>query len=210
MTQDQQPKTGAPWPIIIMLSMLGLVLGSGFILSPKTEEDKLWWIEFLGTTNHGILVNPPVELSPGDLLSSEAPLESSEAPWSAFDQPTFKLVVLNVGDCDSRCQDMLRSTRQLHVRLNRDYKDVERGFLALSLDTELASSYVEDLPDYTLLKMGNAELLDRLAGTNIPTPEKGPLLLMINPLNIIMMAYTSDHTGSEVLEDLEHVLDLAR
>lgn len=203
MTSDAV-KTSKPWPIIIMLGMLALVIGLGLVLSPKTEEGKLWWIDFLGTTNHGILLNPPLEFAQGDLLSEDG------SPWEGFLEPTFKLVVMNRGNCDQRCRDMLESTRQLHVRLNRDYADVSRGFLHLDLPVHDARTLTAHLPDYELLKLGRQDLLELFATTNMPALSEGPVLGMISPLNIMMMAYTSDHSGSEVLEDLEHLLELAR
>lgn len=201
---EEAVKAEKPWPIIIMIGMLALVIGLGLVLSPKTEEGKLWWIDFLGTTNKGVLLNPPLELAQDDLLGEDG------SPWEGLLEPTFKLVVINRGDCDQRCQDMLDSTRQLHVRLNRDYADVSRGFLHLDLPVHDARTLTAELPDYELLKLGRQELLDAFATTNIPPLSEGPIIGMISPLNILMMIYDSSHSGSDVLEDLEHLLELAR
>ena len=204
MTQEQTSKQGKPWPVIIMLSMLLFVFIAGYVLSPRTEDGKLWWVDILGTTNHGILLNPVVELSDGDLLTE------SGVQWPAMNNSTFKLVVINRGSCEQRCQDMLHSTRQLHVRLNRDYKDVERGYLFMDASVEAATEAISEWPDYSLLKLGNTRLVDGLAATDISISDESPILLLINPINIGMLVYTAEHSGSEVLEDLEHVLELAR
>lgn len=206
MTQEntEAKANKLPWPVIIMLGMLTMVIGLGFFLSPKSETDKLWWVNLLGTTNYGILLNPPVPVSVNEIQTSEG------QPWSAFDNDTFKLVVINEGDCEEACQDMLLSTKQLHVRLNRDYEDVERAFLPKGIFVEQAQGLVAELDDYTLLNPNQSKLLQDLSTTNIPALNEGPVLLMIDPANLAMMAYTKEHTGSEVLEDLEHLLELAR
>jgi len=204
MSDETEAKNNIPWPVVIMLSMLFGVIGLGLLLSPSSEQDKLWWVNLLGTTNHGVLLNPPVEVSAEDILST------NDQPWEALQNNTFKLVVLNSGVCDTRCQEMLRSVRQVHVRLNRDYSDVERGYLPVNSDRESAEELLQELPDYALLRAGGSELLEGLSQTNIPAIGEGPILLMIDPAKLAMMAYTAEHTGSEILEDLEHLLELAR
>ena len=192
-----------PWPVIIMLSMLGLVIGLGFVLSPTSEEEKLWWVNFLGTTNHGQLLNPPVQLAENSLRSLDG------EPWIALKNETFKLVVMTNGACNTKCETMLHGVRQLHVRLNRDYDDVDRGWYALGIDSAKALQQVEKEPGYEVL-MPEYSLLSEFADTNLPTIENSPILLMIDPMNLAMMSYDSTHSSSEILEDLEHLLELAR
>lgn len=204
MTPENTEDKKLPWPVIIMLGMLGLVIGLGFILSPKSESDKLWWVNLLGTTNQGILLNPPVQIVPEDILTYEG------SSWNAFDAEVFKLVFINQGSCDQSCTEMLQSVRQLHVRLNRDYEDVERGLLLLDSDIDQAQRLVSDLPGYSILNPSTSALLERLNATNIPALDDGPVLVMIDPENRAMMAYTKEHSGSEMLEDIEHLLELAR
>lgn len=203
MTQVTSKNKKLPWPPIIMLSMLAFVIGLGLILRPTSEDGKLWWVDFLGTTNHGVLLNPPVQL-PEDAFRS---LDGE--PWTALENETFKLVVMTSGACDSDCETMLHGVRQLHVRLNRDYDDVDRGWYALGIDTSKAKEYIEKEPGYEML-IPEYSLLSKFADTNLPPVEDGPILLMIDSLNLAMMSYDSTHTGSEILEDLEHLLELAR
>lgn len=201
MNSENTEHKKLPWPIIIMLGMLALVIGLGLILSPKSEADKLWWINLLGTTNNGTLLNPPVQIASEDLTIGGV-------SWAAFDTEVFKLVVISEGVCDQSCQDMLHSTRQVHVRLNRDYEDVERGFLLIGSTVDQAESIVSDLPGYSVLDPAIGALLERLSDTNIPALSDGPVLVMIDPENRAMMAYTEEHSGAEILEDIEHLLEL--
>lgn len=204
MMEEKSEVKNLPWPVIIMIAMLALVIILGLILSPRSEGDKLWWVNLLGTTNNGVLLNPPVEIDAGNVRTADG------VPWAALENETFKLVVINSGSCSDACQEMLFSARQLHVRLNRDYEDVERGFFATDLSSESAAEFIADLPDYTLLSKAGTTLLEDLRATNIPALSDGPIMVMIDPSNLAMMAYTQEHTGSEVLQDLEHLLELAR
>jgi len=202
MSMENTDERRLPWPIIIMLGMLALVIVLGLILSPKSEADKLWWVNLLGTTNNGILLNPPVQLVAEDIVTDE------QIPWAAFEADVFKLVVVSQGDCDQTCLDMLRSVRQVHVRLNRDYEYVERGVLLAGATIDRARQVVSDFPGYSVFEPSSARLLERLRNTNIPELTAGPVLVMIDPENLAMMAYTKDHSGSGMLEDIEHLLEL--
>lgn len=205
MNEQSTDENKLPWPVIIILSMLAFVIGLGFLLSPKSEHDKLWWVNLLGTTNYGTLLNPPVE------IGSETIVERGLGPWAALTHPTFKLVVANQGDCAEACQEMLYTVRQLHVRLNRDYEDVERGLLLVDqFDQDQTEQVMLKLPDTALLTPSSSELLQSFTATNMPSLEDGPVLVMIDPSNLAMMTYTPEHSGSEILEDLEHLLELAR
>ena len=202
MSTENLNERKLPWPIIIMLGMLALVIGLGLILSPKSEADKLWWVNLLGTTNKGVLLNPPVQLAPEDIVADEG------AHWPALEAEVFKLVVVSQGSCDQSCMDMLRSVRQVHVRLNRDYEKVERGFLLAGATTEQARQLVSDFLGYAVVEPDSSKFLERLSDTNLPDLNAGPVLVIIDPENRAMMAYTKSHTGSEMLEDIEHLLEL--
>ena len=90
MTEQAQQK---PWPLYIIIGMVFGVMVLGWSLSPKTEEGKLAWIEILGTTNHGELLNPPVEIQAGQLLDVEG------KPWEVLEGNTWKLLLVAADSC---------------------------------------------------------------------------------------------------------------
>jgi len=51
LKRDKGKKEGAMLQIWLMLLVMGIVLTSGFLLIPKTEEERQEMISFLGTTN---------------------------------------------------------------------------------------------------------------------------------------------------------------
>ncbi|MEQ9210012.1 MAG: hypothetical protein RLN96_09255, partial [Pseudomonadales bacterium] len=64
----EDPVKNKPWPLYIIVGMVFGVIVLGYLLAPRTEEGKLAWIEILGTTNNGTLMNPPVEVLPNQIL----------------------------------------------------------------------------------------------------------------------------------------------
>jgi len=53
MSDSTTQQTKTPWPVIIMVSMLAVVIIAGFLLRPQSEDQKAFWLDLLGTTNHG-------------------------------------------------------------------------------------------------------------------------------------------------------------
>jgi hypothetical protein len=188
-----------PWPLYIIIGMVAGVLILGYLLAPKTEEGKLAWIEILGTTNNGILLNPPVEVSPEQILGLDG------QPWSAMQDSTWKMVLLVQGDCGEDCTARMQELHAMRIRLQRDASELTLGLLVS--DTE----YLPDVPvadDIHELQLGGTALPDMLARTNV-TDWHQPMVLLMNPIDVFMLAYSPEHTGVEILEDFEHLLKLA-
>ncbi len=189
-----------PWPVIIMISMIAVVILAGYILAPSTDEEKLNWLELLGTTNHGIFMNPPVTVPEGQFILNNQ-------PWERMEQPTWKLVVVNEGLCDQSCQEMIFLVRQVHTRLNREASRVDLGFAnggESGIDlVEMQENYAE----VALLETGNFGEL--IAASNLADYTADPVIILINPVDVIQMFYTDQHDGNGILEDVNHLHDLA-
>lgn len=193
--------TTKPWPLYIIIGMVAFVFITGYLFSPKTESDKLAWIERLGTTNHGTLLSAPVEVSPGQLADIEG------NPWTGLDDNTWKLLVLNPGTCEQQCLDRLTELHAMRIRLNRDASRLTVGLLSdrvQNLSTEVLS-----FADIKQLLLTDSALLSELEQTNMPGLEQGPAVLLMNPIDIFMMAYGPADSAVEMLEDFEHLLKLA-
>ena len=191
-----------PWPLIIMLGMLAIVIGAGFILVPKTEEGKLLWLEFLGTNNHGEFMNPPLELV-GELLDAQGD------PWSADLDIPWKLVLLNQGPCLEDCQEMADVITRVHSRLNKLAPELKRGFLSLGPNAVTRDSALEAF-GFEFIQVQNADLQNRLAASGVPNLSEGPLAFVMDPREVFFLYYTQEHDGNGVLEDVEHVIKLSQ
>ena len=87
---------------LMLIIVFGVIL-AGFLMVPKTEEQRLAMMERLGTTNQGDIVSPTVDLS--SLLDSIP--QDEAAKW--------KVVVAGGEGCDQGCQDVLVNSRQIHM-----------------------------------------------------------------------------------------------
>jgi hypothetical protein len=202
MSESTTQQTKKPWPVIIMVSMLAVVIIAGFLLRPQSEDQKTFWLDLLGTTNHGELMNPPLDVEPGLLQEADGSL------WTELENSNWKLVVVNSGVCEIRCEELIYLGRQAHARLNRRAPLLERGFLNFGvsgLDTE---QFAESYPDIHQLQADQDAYIAWVAGSNLES-EQQAVMLLINPINVMQMFYTDSHDGSGLLEDLEHLMKLA-
>jgi len=192
-------KTSKPWPLYVIVGMVTGVLLLGYLLAPKTEEGKLAWIEILGTTNNGMLLNPPVEVSPGQILGLDG------QPWAAMDDGTWKMVLLVQGDCGETCIARMNELHAMRIRLQRDASELTLGLLVQDAE-HLPSVPVAD--DIHELQLGGTVLLENLKQTNVADSQQ-PTVLLMNPIDVFMLAYMPENSGVEILEDFEHLLKLA-
>ena len=197
LDQSTNAKGQKPWPVIIMLVMLFSVIIAGLLLVPRTEEQKLWWLSILGTNNYGELINPPIELA-GQILDSEG------NPWSDDMETPWKLVLMSQGACAADCQQIAEFATRVHARMNKLAPELKRGYLSIGSGSGPDASL-----DYETLQAPNLDFPALLEETNVPPLSDGPLLFVMNPLEVIFLYYTTEHEGVGMLEDIEHVIELS-
>lgn len=209
---DQQ-KSGIPYQVILMLVIVLGVIVAGFLVFPKTQEERDRMLARLGTTNHGILVQPPLSLQ--TLTVNDA----SGNPWILSEQPRkWRLLIPGGSRCDDACQQRLYITRQMHIRLGKYTHRVQRIYLNLetAMDEELVARLGDEHP-YLQLMQGNAEqFLELLASRDLPwsgqrpwagTPDQGTMrALVVDQNGYAMMYYQDQHSGNQMLEDFNHLL----
>jgi hypothetical protein len=192
-------KTNKPWPLYIIVGMVMGVLVLGYLLAPKTEEGKLAWIEILGTTNNGTLLNPPVEVSTGQILGLDG------QSWAAMDDSTWKMVLLVQGDCGESCIARMKELHAMRIRLQRDAGELTLGLLVPDAEHLPSVPIADDIHE---LQIGDPDLLENLDQTNVADWQQ-PTVLLMNPIDVFMLAYMPENSGVEILEDFEHLLKLA-
>ncbi len=199
--QQIDAKGEKPWPIIIMVSMLASVIIAGLILAPRSDEQKLRWLEILGTTNHGEFINPPLDIPPGFF-------RQDGNPWARMDAPTWKLVVVNTDACTEQCMELIYLIRQVHTRLNRDSGRVDLGFANAGNSRLDLAAFKQSYPEVDLLDVEGLSTL--FGGSNLLDYPDQPLVLLINPIDVAQIFYTLEHDGVGMLRDIDHLLDLSR
>ena len=202
LTEPTKAKGEKPWPLIIMLVMLATVIGSGFFLVPKTEEEKLWWLSILGTNNYGELMNPPLELV-GQIRDAQG------NPWSADLDTPWKLVLVNQGSCLQACQEMADLITRIHTRMNKLSPEIKRGFLSVGSNAITSDAALTEAGfDFVQIQMADFE--SQIMASGAPTLSEGPLVFVMNPLEVFFLYYTAEHEGNGILEDIEHVIKLTQ
>ncbi len=189
-----------PWPLVLIVGTVTLVMLLGYVLSPRTEEARGAWVDRLGTTNLGILLNPPVQVASGQIV------DSSGHGWSGLEDSTWKLLVFSPGGCQDACLQRVVEIKALRARLNRNAGRLSLGIITATdgvvavheLDQAVQELHIQD-----------PQLLLALRSTNIPDVQSAPAVLLMTPVNVFMMAYGQGNSGSDILADLEHLLRLA-
>jgi cytochrome oxidase Cu insertion factor (SCO1/SenC/PrrC family) len=138
-----------------------------------------------GTTNKGELIQPPLVLQDSGVETSGWLLLYPSGP-----------------SCDEVCEERLYVIRQVNKALGKDSRRVKRALLvtgdALRPKFEkLLSSRFPQMTTYFGLSA-------TLAQNNVAV-DQGFVYLM-DPLGNVMMRYSAERTGKEMLADLKHLL----
>jgi cytochrome oxidase Cu insertion factor (SCO1/SenC/PrrC family) len=187
------------WLIIIMVA--GVFIG-GFVMMPSNEEEKARLLAMLGTSNKGTLLIPTAPMA--DLSSTQ-----DGEPWRWGEiEPRWRLVLPVVHGCDQACKDMLYASRQVHIRLDKKAHRVNRVLLNLGEPLSEASlAFLQE--EHVYLKVVDADygqFAALLAATNADWRAESARLFVVDQNGEMMMYYTPDHDGSDMLADLRHLL----
>lgn len=205
----EQIKKRGHWQVWLMIVMLGGVMIAGFLLFPTTQEQRNSLLSSLGTTNHGEFVLPLVSIEALKLLDAEG------TPWQLSEQKhKWRLFIAGGGECVEQCREMLYLSRQVHISLGKYSRRFERLYLALDgeLSDETAGYIQQNHPFLKVYRGSSQELEDLLKATNAPlTFSSGKQddrmrAYLVDQKGLVMMSYTLANNGSEMIEDIEHLM----
>lgn len=187
-----------PTQVIIMIAILVAVIAAGFLMVPRTEEQRLAFVQRTGTTNNGTLLYPEV-----DFL---------ETAWltDGWSEPRWRMV-LPVGDvCDEACEELLYVTRQIHVRLGKQADRLERIYVNVggSLTEQRREFLREQHPGLRVVHYSAAEFAAHFEGSNGAWNGEARSYL-VDPYGIGMMYHDAGQPGGEILADLNHLFKLS-
>ena len=181
---------GIPVIIILASSWLWYYVASG----------RLDLVGAIGTANMGELLDPPVAIA--ELHAVDAAGRPFEA---AGDRPLWRIVLLGGEDCGDPCRHLLYYTRQIHVAMGKYTNRIERVYLAAGTqpgDRPLGG-LGEDYPELKVLYTSApaAEALGRGAGDGT-----APAYFVMDPNGWIILSYTADADGKDIMADLKFLL----
>lgn len=201
---------------LILLSIIGLpvtmILAATWLWYFVARGD-IDIVDMLGTSNHGVLLNPPVQLS--DQL-----FENQFGAGVKFlgDKHQWTFVIPVPAQCTADCLSALYTTRQIHVGLGKEFGRVRRVFvspehvdLAAPMpqnDLETRAATVATVGDYLEaqhkgmpLLVLNAQSFDEVFGDLQPGT-----WFLADPAGWMMMAFDADTHYKDVTSDLKFLL----
>lgn len=148
-----------------------------------------------GRTNHGVLLEPIVNLA--DAIPASAVRRLYADNWL--------LLYAQAGRCDATCRDALYTLRQSRKMLGKDMIRLNRVFL-----------HGETPPDTLFLRREHVGLtaledadLMRLLDEKTPAAIPGGGYFLIDPLGNLVMYFPPDLDPADMVDDIRHLLRLS-
>ncbi len=184
---------GIPVIVILTASWLWFYVTSG----------KLDLVDILGTANRGTLLSPPVALDELQVVDATGQVFVDYHQEPAL----WRIVIPGNAGCDVNCQQLLHYTRQIHTAMGKYQLRIQRVFLGLDMDgseplmTELATQYPEMKLLYTA-----ASRFQVVSSMKVQSGVKPPAYYLVDPNGWIMLAYSADADGKDLMADLKFLL----
>jgi len=195
---DQQSLTakqkGFRYQIWLMLIIVFGVIAFGFLMVPKTEEQRQKMIEMFGTTNQGQLVKPALDIS---AVLNAIPIS---------EKPKWQIVIVGGNSCDQTCEDILLNTRQIHMLLGKYTGRVQRIFLH-GPDQALDPQWLKQEHPFLQLTQLDSSLFKQLLLNNSADWDMlDTRYFVVTPDSKAILYFTADNDANGLLDDLKHLL----
>ncbi len=162
----------------------------------------------IGSKNHGELIQPPIQLGKlAPTTDKEADSELSEL-WAGH----WTLVVRGGSECVDACAEALYLTRQIHVRLDKNANRAQRVYLSEQPLSAALQQQIQQDHRYLKHALASKEQLAELDAALVAIgPDKAPArFFLVDPQGWAMMAYSDQHEGGLILQDLKHLIKFSR
>ncbi|SDK44239.1 hypothetical protein [Microbulbifer yueqingensis] len=153
------------------------------------------------TVNQGELLQPPRSIEPLHLA------EEGTAPFQlGSEEPKWRYLIVPGQDCAEKCEQLLYTSRQVHVRLGEKARRVERLLVnSAPLSPERRAQLAEQHPRLRFVTVPEPELRQLLEGTSHSGLDY-PSALLVDQRGFAMMVYNNEHSGNQLLKDIKRLL----
>ncbi|MCV6604791.1 MAG: hypothetical protein OIF34_05775 [Porticoccaceae bacterium] len=183
--------------LVIGLPLLAMAAAYLFFpANPQQKDDLLSW---LGTTNHGTLVEPRVSIAGDTFIASDG------QSWQAGSNSKWKLIVASDGPCGEACQQALYLTRQIHKLIPKRVNRLERFYLGSQPASDELQTLLQEAQGGLPALTDNGSFFSKLAQSNAPQNCQGCYYL-IAPDGEMVLFYTPQHEYKKVIKDLKVLL----
>jgi hypothetical protein len=146
------------------------------------------------TTAHGVLINPPRQLSDTQLSPGD-----EEARF----RKTWALVVLAEDSCARACNDALTNIRQVRLSLGPKMTRMQTIFLPGN-DAAIETSLQTGHPKLVIVSPQTAKEFRNVIG-----PYEDGEIFLVDPLGNLMMRYPPGTGMGDIREDIAHLFKLS-
>lgn len=154
-----------------------------------------------GTSNKGILINPPLQT--GDMASLQA------RPFLQPDNKLWFFLIPGSGDCDAACRERLYQTRQIRIALGKYTHRIQRVYLNMTgaaPSAELLQFLDSEHADLQVVSVAPQQFADLVGTAARPPPDAEQAFYVADPQGFIMLYYNPEHTGKDTLADMKFLL----
>ncbi|WP_244506218.1 hypothetical protein [Microbulbifer marinus] len=154
-----------------------------------------------GTINQGQLLKPPVDISQLPFIEGgTAPVQLAE------ESPKWRYLILSGNECAADCEQLLYTSRQVHIRLGEKATRVERLLVTTApLGDEFQQMLQRDHPRLRVVQLPEASLL-QLQRQSAHEGIADTRVLLVDQQGFAMMAYDNHHSGNQLLKDIKRLL----
>lgn len=154
-----------------------------------------------GTINEGDLLQPPVDVAEMTFFEADAgPMQL------ATEEPKWRYLIVPDGECDEACEQLLYTSRQVHIRLAEKANRVERLLVTTApLAADQREALAEQHPRLRFVVLPQEAMQQLRRDTGVLNRNQ-PELLLVDQEGFAMMDYDTHHSGNQLLKDIKRLL----
>ncbi|UTW44604.1 hypothetical protein KFE80_09375 [bacterium SCSIO 12696] len=183
--------------LVIGLPLLAMALA--YLFFPANSEQQKELLSWLGTTNHGTLIEPRQSIK-GEVFTA-----ASGETWQVGENSKWKLLVAANGPCDELCQQALYLTRQIHTLIPKRKNRLERAYISDQPASDSLLQLLQEAHAGMPALLDNGAFKARVAKTNAPQNCQGCYYL-VAPNGELVLFYTPENEYKKVIKDLKVLL----
>lgn len=155
-----------------------------------------------GTTNHGILIEPPALLP--EVRIAESGPDGSDGDLRG----RWTMLYLDGGACGDRCLAALDLSARVRLALGRRLARVQRAYIAEG--PEPLPVLPEGQSDLMMAHASRPDLAPLLEALPADLPRDGSEILLVDPLGNLMMRFPLTEDPKGMLGDIKKLLRVSR
>lgn len=154
-----------------------------------------------GTSNKGVLINPPLQISDLDSLLPRSFPQADNKLWF--------FIVAGSGDCSAACRERLYKTRQIRTALGKYTRRIQRIYMNLSgaaPSPELRQFLDSEHADLQIVSAASQQFANLLGAAATPPQAIEQAFYVADPRGFVMLYYNPEHSGKDTLTDMKFLL----